>query len=210
MRNRKTKAQPPRDRRREAVTIVAAATRGAIDRYFELFLDELDRINHFLQLAERWTERGGKLPRAVVRYQELAKLAFDTAPSCHGCGRCDQCKAAQELSRWSLLGFDEPIRQLFDLMVGRTHDLDAALAQLESTFLDLSGNGIVAEVIMAHAFARAGYAPGSVPRRRVASSIDCAAVEGEERPPGGASRSRRSGLRVLEGGKSTKRRADAL
>ena len=70
-------------------------------------------------------------------------------------------------------------------MAGRSDDLDAALAQLESTVLDLTGNRFFFFVIMAHAFARAGYAPGARPKRLVA-------VEAE----------RRNGLRVLDGGKS--------
>ena len=198
---KKTKPQTAQDRRREAVTILAAATRGAIDRYFELFLDELDRTNHSLRLAERWAERGGELPRAVGRHKGLAKVVCDTPLRCRGDARCAQCKAEQELSRWSLLGFEASISGLFDLMAGRSNDLDAALAQLESTVLDLTGNGIFTDVIMAHAFARAGYGPGARRKRPVLVDAHIATVG----PGRGAHRrgpDRRNGLRVLDGGKS--------
>jgi hypothetical protein len=186
---KKTKHSVPRDPRREAVTILAAATRGAIDRYFELFLDELDRINQSLRLAERWAERGGELPRAVARRLKPAKVSCNTPSICSGDKRCEQCKAEQELSRWSLLGFESTIDGLMHLMAGRSDDVDTALTQLESTVLDLTGNRFFTEVIMAHAFARAGYAPSAARKRRLSAGR------------GGGPR-RRNGLRVIDGGKS--------
>ena len=196
------KTQSPQQRRREAVTILAAATRGAIDRYFELFLDELDRINHALQLADRWAERGGELPRVVLRSKGVAKVPCDTPLRCRTGALCKQCKAEHELSRWSLLGFESSISGLFDLMAGRSDDLDAALTQLEATFLDLTGNKLFTGVIMAHAFARAGYSPGARRPTRGGVVDAKAARSGLARAVfRGNGPARRNGLRVIEGGK---------
>jgi hypothetical protein len=100
-----------------------------------------------------------------------------------------------------LLGFEASISGLFDLMSGRSSDLDAALGQLNSTVLDLTGNEVFTDLIMAHAFARAGYAPGARPKRLSLVDADVASV----RPKPGVHRvgpERRNGLRVLDGGKS--------
>ena len=201
-----SRPEHPQDRTREDVKILAAATRGAIDRYFELFLDELDRLNHALLQAERWAERGGALPGTALRYQRLAKLAFDTPSRCQRCERCERCRAIQELSSWSLLGFDAPLVHLFDLMMGRSRDLEGALEELESTFLDFTRNGILTEVIMAHAFARAGYAPGFRSKRsRMGTSAQMSASALRKSAARSVHPARRHGLRVLEGGKSKRR-----
>jgi len=200
------KPENQQDFRREDVKVLAAATRGAIDRYFELFLDELDRINRSLLQAERWADRGGALPGTVLRYQRIAKLAYDTPSSCQRCDRCDRCRALQELSSWSLLGFEGPLVQLFDLMVGRSRDLDTALDQLESTFLELTCNGFLTEVIMAHAFARAGYAPGvRAKRSRGVDTRNVSSAALRKQVSRSVDPERRGRLKVLEGGRSKRR-----
>lgn len=198
----KTKPDPQADQR-EDVKILAAATRGAIDRYFELFLDQLDRMNRWLLQAERWAETGGTLPSAVRRYERLAKLAYDTPSECHQCERCERCRAQQVLSSLSLLGFDTPLMHVFDLMTGRSRDLDGALQQLEATFMELTCNGLVTELIMAHAFARAGYAPHARSNRKKRTSTVAACSPGVHQGPDAGVHA--PVLRLVQGGRSKRR-----
>jgi hypothetical protein len=200
---KKTRSGGPQDRRREDVKILAAAIQGAIDRYLELVFDEVNGLSRLLQQAGRWAQRGGALPPAAIRYHALARRANGKSSSCESCGHCDQCQAQRVLAHWSLLGFDKVISPLFDLMLGRGSDLNAALEQLQSACRELTGNSLATDMFMAHAFARAGFAPRDLPLR---AAVEAAATRRRGRR---MSRRRapvqRHGLRVIEGGRSRAR-----